>query len=328
MKFDGLTELSDMHLCDDTGDHTPIDLDVICKHDFANPRLIINASCHVPADRECPRQTTPTSSEIVADADVDAVVKSVVALYTDHEAFHVDRCVHNQVEQASSGDGGGDDEDWLACTIQDVASSCGVHVQTWTMFMMCKIRSMFAWELCGLPVNLDTDTDNGEDTTSNGSASADTVLPGRAAFLFKAWINDPVVRDALKSRGLILDDAGPSVQQSNTGDEGGADSATGDASLDPSLTSAQEVIELLRTKFGIDDDAVDGTRGTPEGYFKWSAISRIAQVGNPNFKKFRCTKRFTDRVSNELADTCKREGMAHMLSPEVALAVLRMCDKV
>lgn len=327
--------------------HTSFEVVTVSKGSSPNIECIpIPHDNHAEAEAASDNGSGGTDDEIDNDNDADAIIRRVIGAYTDYEAFHVDRCEQGNGDGSDQRDGkcGGPDSCWTSLasqaglsadshcplTIRAVANSSGVDVRTWSLFMTCKIRQMCAWELSGLPVNLDNE--HGEVVKSNGMSLADTVLPSKAAFLFEAWITDPSVRNDLESRGLIVD-PGPSEcnpkATASTQDGGGSESEKGaDETVDASQQATCEVRELLRTKFGMDDEAVDGTKGSPDGFFKWSVISRIAQVGNPNFKKFRCTKRFTDRVSNVMADTCKREGMAHMLSPEVALEVLRMCAKV
>jgi hypothetical protein len=89
----------------------------------------------------------------------------------------------------------------------------------------------------------------------------------------------------------------------------------------------RETERLLKDKFGLDDAGVEGVKC--DGFFRWSAIWKIARVGNYNFKKFKSTKRYIHRVARfERADPCAMVGAAHMLSPKVALEALRMCEKL
>ena len=96
--------------------------------------------------------------------------------------------------------------------------------------------------------------------------------------------------------------------------------------------SRRKAEHLLKVKFGLDENGIADAKGPEDSdffhFFRWSVICKIARVGNPNFKKFKRTAKFKNRVTPELVDTCKRDGGAHMLSANVALEVLRMCDKL
>ena len=99
--------------------------------------------------------------------------------------------------------------------------------------------------------------------------------------------------------------------------------------------SRRKAEHLLKVKFGLGENGIADAKGPDDinfhnsfHFFKWSVICKIARVGNPNFKKFQRMAKFKDRVTPELVDTCMRDGYAHMLSANVALEVLRMCDAV
>jgi hypothetical protein len=216
-------------------------------------------------------------------------------------------------------------------TIESLARVSDVHIGAWTHFMKCGIGRACSWELMDLPVDVRVDTE-----------AAKHPVPGQAAFLFEKWASLPPVRESLRSLGLVVDpsersereaadaagvatEAATNVAADDT-PSGGVNAARGNGA--EGQEAGVEADRILRTKFGLDDEAVKNAKTVPDGYFKWSVISKIARVGNPNFKKFRATKKFAERVPPAMADTCKRDGVAHTLSPHVAVHVLSMCDKV
>ena len=229
--------------------------------------------------------------------DGGETVKQMIAAYSEHEAF--------------DGAKGGETH-----TIGTVSASQSVRVDAWDRFLICGIKRFCAWELAGLPAQVHNDC----------HVAVDTPLSDQAAFLYKKWATIPSVREDLLSRDLIVP-CSEGRQNVPAQAAGGSGDAMPEMSADE-REAGLEADRILRAKFSLDDEAIGNAKCASDGFYKWSTISKIARVGNPNFKKFKVTKKFTDRVPGPLIETCKRDGVAHMLSPKVAVQVLRMCDKV
>jgi hypothetical protein len=309
-----------------------IDFDVVC--DLGDGTSDMHIECTASKVRThggspgASLDRADTSPETDSCSDAQAV-REIVAAYTDYEAFHVDR-------RAGRGGIADIDDAWQmtggAHTIAGVLAAIGISTDAWTRFMRCGIASACAWELGGLPDTID-------DRTCGGA----TELHHRAIFMFRTWATLPSVRASLRSDGLVVDDArfgsGSTGSTPRDGDDGPPENATrdgggsgtvnggdGDGDGDQSAIE-REAERIMRTKFSLSDEAVADAKGSPSNFFKWSAITKVAKVGNSNFKKFAATRKFKDRVSAEDAAMCTKVGAAHMLSPKVAVAVLRMCDK-
>lgn len=244
----------------------------------------------------------------------------------------VQRLVDSYTEREAFGDAFGS-----PVTLNTLVSEAGVSGDAWTLFANGGIRDQCPWMFdaaCAADLQ---------------EPRADAKVPSQLAFLFSRWAEDEGVHHALAQKGLLCHIASHERDESDAGiaeeivvcehesprdddDAGDTDPPSQGVGI-TSISDAgeRECDRLLLQKFGASDEVVADMKinDDPGGgvFYKWSSITKVARVGNPNFKKFKATKRFAECVPAGLSDACKKVGTAHMLSASLAAKVLTMCDK-
>lgn len=210
----------------------------------------------------------PTWDDSVAtEADDDDGVRDLLAIYSDHEAFHSDNV-------ATGGEPWNTDSEPRAPA--DIARAHGASADAWQKFRESRVARRLAWEM------LDTGA----------------LVSGRVAFLFERWLRDPSVK------------ADAQIFQGDTGRDAG-----------------RRCDELMATRYSMTPDAVAAAKA-PDGMYKWSVISKMVKIGNPNFKKFRETRKFCDLVPREAIDACRKQGPTHLITPVAVEAILGNYEKM
>ena len=289
---------------------------------------------------------TPRSDGCDGGADVSeeerAEFDNVMKAYTDHEAASIARSAQTGADWSTHE---------TAVPATAIVAAKGLRYDAWRAFLDSPVGRYCVWEIsdeqrdgdnvCGRCAFLFDAWANEPRVRQMYMATA-AELEDATASAERTGVHAPsdseapgIEHDHRSEAGAADDESPQNGRQrgvsgaSNEGDgavDNGGDDGANDAGDNEDVVASVQCDELLRDKFGLAPREV-GASKTQDAFYKWSTISRVAKVGNANFKKFKKTKKFTDNVTDELADTCKKVGVAHVLSPRVALAVLSMCDK-